>query len=191
MQNNVGIYASQISGHLAAPAFQGDYWALATTTLSGSATSVTFSGIPQNFSHLQIRMITRTDRGATLDAMNLAINSDTGSNYSFHSVYGTGTAAPYAEATSGTTAIKFYRAAGGSAASNIFGTTIIDILDYSNLSKNKTVRYLGGVDQNGSGEIEFGSGCWYNRSVVSSLTFTPFVGTNFVVNSQFALYGVK
>jgi hypothetical protein len=33
----------------------------------------------------------------------------------------------------------------------VFGVAIIDILDYANTSKNKTVRALSGEDENGAG----------------------------------------
>ena len=168
----------------------GAYDALADVTLSTTTASVTFAGIPSGYKHLQLRLIARTNRSATVDPMTLTFNNDTSGVYSFHDVYGDGSATA-AEAASATTGVKFYRAAGGTAAANIFGTSIIDVLDYQNTNKNKTVRYLGGIDANGSGEIFLGSGGWYNTSAVNTITITSFTSNSFVANSQFSLFGVK
>lgn len=186
----LGVIASQISGRLFAPS--GAYDSIATTTVgAGGTSSITFNltGV-SGYTHLQIRGIARTNRAANVDPMALTLNSDTGNNYSWHDMYGDGSG-PYAEPASSFPNIKFYRAAGSTASSNIFGTVVLDILDYQNSNKYKTIRYLGGIDQNGSGEIFFGSGLWMNSAAITSINIAPFVGTSFSQYSQFALYGVK
>jgi hypothetical protein len=122
--------------------------------------------------------------------MTLTINNDTSAIYSFHNFYGDG-GSVVAEAASGSNGVKFYRAAGGTATANIFGATVIDILDYQNTNKNKTVRYLGGIDANGSGEMFVGSGGYFTTSAVNRLDITSFTSNSFVQHSQFALYGIK
>ena len=77
---------------------------------------------------------------------------------------------------------------GGNAA-NIFGTGIIDILDYADTSKYKTVRTLFGYDANGSGYIAFSSNLWQSTSAITSITMTPVNGI--AEYSSFALYGIK
>jgi len=73
--------------------------------------------------------------------------------------------------------------------------TVIDILDYQNTSKNKTIRGLSGQDGNASGtatnwRIQLSSGAWYNSSAVTSITI--FVPTwTLGQYSSFALYGIK
>ena len=76
----LGIWASQISGHLWAP--EGAYDALATVSLSTTTASVTFSGIPSGYKHLQLRLIARTNRSASVDPMTLTFNNDTSGVYS-------------------------------------------------------------------------------------------------------------
>jgi hypothetical protein len=190
----LGIYASQISGHLFAPS--GAYDSIATSTVgAGGSSTISFTSIPSTYTHLQIRMIARTNRASTVDAMNLRFNGvSTGSAYAWHDIIGAGTGGggdPFAEALASQNEIKFYRATAASAASSIFGTVVVDILDYANTNKNKTVRYLGGQDQNGSGEIIFGSGLWNNTSAVNQIDITSFTGNSFVQYSQFALFGIK
>ena len=74
---------------------------------------------------------------------------------------------------------------------NMFGSGVIDILDYANTNKYKTVRTLSGDDKNGSGYVVFGSGLWQNTNAVSTITLTNHGATNFQQYSSFALYGIK
>ena len=191
MQNNVGIYASQISGHLWAP--NGAYDALATITVpSGGVASVTFAGIPQGYKHLQIRSISRSTNtsynGGDGDWIGMRFNGDSGSNYSPHYIQGNG-ANTFANGYT-TSRCVIQRGANANTGANIFGTIVTDVLDYASTSKNKTVRYLGGVDNNGTGQMYFGSNGWYSTSAITSIELVPEIG-NFVQYSQFALYGVK
>jgi hypothetical protein len=67
----------------------------------------------------------------------------------------------------------------------------MDILDYTSANKNKTVRMLSGVDNNGTGSILFTSILWMNSTdAISSIRFTVNTG-NFAEFSKFALYGIK
>ena len=184
----LGIWASQISGHLWAPA--GAYDALATTTLSSSASTVTFAGIPQGYKHLQIRFIGRSTNADTQDNLFINFNNDSGSNYTYHAVYGDGSSANAIAATSQTKAITG-RLSAANSTSGIFGAGVIDILDYANTSKNKTLRNLVGVDTNGAGNVWLFSNLWNNTSAISSISITTASATNFAQYSQFALYGVK
>ena len=67
----------------------------------------------------------------------------------------------------------------------------MDILDYTNTNKNKTVRVLQGFDENGSGVVAFNSFLYStNTNAITSLTLTS-SGTSFAQYSSFALYGIK
>lgn len=181
-----GIYASQISGHLWAPS--GAYDALGTITVpSGGSASVSFVGIPQTYTHLQVRSIIRA--ATANDALRLQFNSDTGSNYSRHYLYGNGTSAIAASASSAAS-IGTGVFANSSSTSGVFTGLIIDILDYTNTSKNTTVRTLSGYDTNGSGYLGLYSGAWFNTAAITSLNMFMDSG-NIDQYSQFALYGIK
>jgi hypothetical protein len=75
---------------------------------------------------------------------------------------------------------------------NSYGASVCDILDYKNTNKYKTIKTVGGYENNdtGGGEASLFSGAWYSTSAIDTITFYPDAG-NFVANSQFALYGVK
>jgi hypothetical protein len=195
MQNNVGIYASQISGKLWAPA--GAYDALATVTVpSGGAASVTFAGIPTGYKHLQVRMSAQTNRGTVgRDAVGLQFNGDTTSSYNSHGIYGDGSGVAV-EANGTDVEITLRNVGTTTTGSQYFGSIIFDVLDYSSTQKYKTVRFIGGVDVNGTvggagGTATFGSGLYMSTNAINSINLMPGSGTTFSANSSFALYGVK
>ena len=184
----LGIMASQISGHLWAPA--GAYDSLATVTVgSTSVASIDFAGIPSGYTHLQRRTLARSNHIAQ-DGFKIQLNETTSSSYSYHYVGGNG-ASPYAGAASSTTFMQGTSFTGADAATNIFGVGVIDILDYTNTSKNKTLRSLGGFDSNGAGVVEMWSGAYYLTPAITSIKLFTFAGVNFQPNSSFALYGVR
>lgn len=165
----------------------GAYDALATVEVpSAGAASVTFSGIPTGYKHLQIRCIARgTSTGTTITT---TANGDTGSNYSRHYIYGDGSTVGAGGSASQTSMTVAY-AASNSNLANTFTANIIDVLDYASTSKYKTFRSLTGLDINGAGGyIQMNSGLWQSTSAITSLTFTL---TNFAQYSQFSLFGVK
>ena len=85
----LGIYASAISGNLAFPSYE----SIATTTVgSGGTASITFGSIPSTYTHLQVRGILQSARATfSRDEYKITINSDTGTNYDSHNIYGSGT----------------------------------------------------------------------------------------------------
>jgi hypothetical protein len=181
----LGIYASQISGHLFAPS--GAYDSIATVNVgSGGTSSITFSSIPSTYTHLQIRAFTGT---ATYwsNAGYLAFNGDTTtSNYNDHAIYGSG--ASVASYYDSTNQGLFYL---GKSTSG-FDAAVIDILDYTNTNKYKVSRSLFGYDVNGAtGYVGLASGLWRNTAAISSITITAGGAGDFAQYSQFALYGIK
>jgi len=189
----LGILASQISGHLYGPS--GAYDSLGSVTVGTAVSSITFTSIPSGYKHLQIRGILRSDKSADTNAdMYLFLNGDTStSNYTRHYLRGNGASATSVGYGTGNNPVAGEAPAASSPA-NVFGTTIIDILDYANTNKNKVVRTLHGDDQNSgtsASNIYLTSSAWLNTSPVTSLTFTLQASTNFVTYSSFALYGVK
>ena len=167
-----------------------DFYQIATTTLGSSQSTVTFSSIPQTYTHLQIRFMSQNDRADTNNGVLLQFNSDSGTNYSWHRFYGNGSTAEGSASTS-TTGIRIERQSAYSSANSIFGASICDILDYADTNKFKTIKNIGGVDANGTGHVALNSGNWRSTSAVTSISLTGFDGGNFKQYSSFQLYGVK
>ena len=186
----LGIYASQISGHLWAPS--GAYDSIATVNVgAGGASTITFSSIPSTYTHLQIRMIQRDNQASVADGARLTFNSDTGSNYAYHILRGDGSTAQAYSGASQTNILLTFDLAGNTAGANVFGAAVIDILDYANTNKYKTVRSLSGRDNNGDGGVALDSGLWQSTSAVNTINIFPQIGSSINEYSQFALYGIK
>lgn len=164
---------------------------IATVTVgSGGASNVEFTSIPGTYTHLQLRVLARDSRANLGTNLNIQFNSDTGTNYTSHSLYGDGVGATaIADGASQTSALAM-RTAGNNSSTSVFGTGIIDILDYTNTNKYKTTRSLSGYDNNGSGNIYLTSGLWLSTNAITSIKLTP-VTTPILQYSSFALYGIK
>jgi hypothetical protein len=161
------------------------YESIATVTVGGGgSSSITFSSIPSTFKHLQIRAIARNSISTT--EAYITLNGATNASYR-HLLYGDGSAAAAFSATNG----YLLESTGTSQSSNVFGVGVIDILDYANTNKNKTIRSLTGYDNNGSGIVGLFSGLWATTSAITSITVTPYPTSNFVQYSHFALYGIR
>ena len=180
----LGIMASQISGHLATP---NNYDSIATTTLSSTAADVTFSSIPATYKHLQIRIMASAVAG-NQDGL-IQFNGDTASNYSYHfwsaSGAGAGAGGNGTSQTSMLMSNNFY-----TTGTSLCGVAVIDIFDYANTNKYKTMRSLAGVDMNGSGTINLLSGNWRNTNAITSIRLFP-AGSTINTYSSYALYGVE
>ncbi len=182
----LGIMASQISGHLFAPS--GAYDSIATYTVSSTDTSITFSSIPSTYTHLQIR----GNVLATNDCVvGVQFNGDTGANYSAHVVRGDGTSASSGAEANGSRMYFGYNYVASGYSASVALAAVVDILDYANTNKYKTMRSLAGIDYNGAGKIHFESGNWRNTSAITSITLTSFSGQTFNTKTTFALYGIK
>ena len=182
----LGIIASSASPF----ALANSYESISTVNVTTSTSSITFSSIPSTYQHLQIRGIARTDRvtAGVGGEVYIRFNSDTGSNYAEHALWGNGSTA----AVRGTASVNLPligRVGTDAYSSGIFGTLVTDVLDYANTNKNKTVRTLSGYDGNGSGEIWLTSTLWANTAAVSTVNISS--NFNFLQYSSFALYGVK
>jgi hypothetical protein len=158
------------------------YESIATVTVgSGGASDITFTSIPSDYAHLQIRL---TSLLSTSADVYLQFNADTGNNYQRHTLYGNGSAAgSYSETGNNRISIIF-------AANTGVGGSITDILDYKDTNKFKIVRALGGNDNNSTGFIALQSGGWRSTSAITSIKLYSGSGTI----SQYthaALYGIK
>jgi hypothetical protein len=172
----------------------GSFDSIATVTVgSGGATTVDFTSIPSNYTHLQIRITARSSTAGTLDGIAWQFNSDTGSNYSNSYQYANGDPTTYTVYGANETKGGQVRIAGDTATSGIFGLGIIDILDYSNTNKFKTAKAFSGDDRNGSGDVWVSANIWSSTNAITSISFFSANGggRKMMQYSSFALYGIK
>lgn len=72
-----------------------------------------------------------------------------------------------------------------------FYVGVVDILDYTSVVKNKTVKGLGGGDNNSAGHVDFTSGTWNNSSTaISSIKLNATTG-NLAEYTNISIYGVN
>ena len=180
----LGVLNAQAAGVAA-----GSYDLLETERLTGTQSSVTFSslGSYSNYQHLQVRMATRDSRAVTANFVEMRFNSDTGTNYVTHKLDGDGSAVS-SSAYTGLTFIRPVVEPGANAGSDIFGASIIDILDPFETTKYTTTRTLGGYEAASPREISLASGLWMNTAALTDIFLRPQSGS-FVSGSRFSLYG--
>jgi hypothetical protein len=183
----LGIMASQISGHLTPPS---SFESIESANGTGSSGTITFTSIAADWTHLQIRCLTRSTRSEANSNIYVGFNTDTTTaNYYGHYLAGDGVD-DAAGAKIGTSTNALIISSAATSTANAYTSAVIDVLDYANASKYKTSRSLSGYDTNGDGRIFFMSGLYMSLSPITSIQITDPLG-NFTTDSTFALYGVK
>lgn len=169
------------------------YFPIASYTVpSGGQASITFAGLPQTYSHLQLRVHTRSTFADTESFLIFRVNGDTGNNYPNHFLKGDGsTVSSTGFSTSQYNYAFLLTYPAASAAASTFGGGVIDILDYKDTNKNKTIRALGGFDRNGAGDARFNSSVWLNTNAITSVTMTDYRTGNFAEHTNISIYGVN
>jgi hypothetical protein len=153
------------------------YEPIATQTLGSAAASVTFSSITSTYTDLKI-IITMTATAGS-PSLYLRYNGDTGTNYSTNSVYGDGTNAGSFRASNEN---KLYIGE----LNTTIGTTIVDVMNYSNTTTNKTCLARNSMAAN----VQAIVGLWRNTSAINEIVVLTSSST-FIVGSTFTLYGIK
>ena len=177
----VGIIAS--SGGAVAG---GAYESIASVTGTGSSDTITFSSIPSGYTSLQLRFNAIGVGGGSL--YRLRFNGDTGTNYAYHYLNGSGASVSAAGAA---TTVSMLIAAGG--ASGTYPTVgVLDFHNYASTTQYKTARMITGCDTNSAtGWVELESGLWMNTAAITSITILQLSSYSFSTTSTFALYGIK
>jgi hypothetical protein len=158
------------------------YTPIANTTGTGSSSSVTFSSIPSTYTDLIL-----IANGAVTSLTGnpcLQFNSDTGNNYSYTNLYGTGSAAgSYRDSNS-----NKIQLVGNTYFSTTLNTNlIIHIQNYSNATTNKTVLCRSNKATDG---VDESVGLWRSTAAINSITFLTANGFLISANSTFTLYGI-
>jgi hypothetical protein len=167
------------------------YELIQSTVLTTGASSVTFSSIPQDFKHLQVRFITKSSTSSSTRVLKLQMNGDTGNNYAAHVLEGGGSSVQSGAFTTGTINGIFASVSTGSAVANAWPAGVMDVLDYASTAKNTTISAFSGF-AGASGEISqvyLRSGFWLNTAAVTSLNFSD--SSNWLAGSRFSLYGIR
>lgn len=159
------------------------YEKIATSTLGSAAAGITFSSIPSTYTDLKIVFVSTHTGGG--DDINLRINSDSSSLYSYTAIMGNGTAA----SSNRETALPFIRLSGSTGGGSPTYPSLIeiDLFSYAG-STNKTILSSWSSDRNGSGFKINMAGLYRSTTAISTLYL--FSNTNYAAGTTATLYGI-
>lgn len=156
---------------------------IGTSTLSSTASVVTFSSIPATYTDLIVVGTASLTGGANSGDTNITFNNDTGgTTYSSTYLRGDGTAISYRRTNYPYVADLLMAFSGN------FRSFHLNILSYANTNVFKT--FIGQTNIGGIGRIDTNVSLWRNTAAINRVDITPYA-TTFVAGSTFSLWGVK
>jgi hypothetical protein len=160
------------------------YEPIATSTLGSAAGSITFSSIPATYTDLRIVWVFQAVSAGSNAGIRL--NSDTGNNYSYIGLTGTGGTAVSQSSTSNNQCYLQPNSAAATSQLQMFQT---DVFSYAG-STNKTLLTAYSGDLNGSGDVSRVVNLWRNTAAITSVTLL-FDAGNMTAGTIATLYGIK
>ena len=154
------------------------YESIATTTASGSASSVTFSSFS---GYTDLVLVVDGSISTAGTAVALRFNSDTGSNYSNTVLYGDGSSALSARASNSDKGLVGYIGTGQ-------GNTIVHIMNYANSTTYKTALGRFNASANFVGARV---ALWRSTSAITSINVLTDSGNNWAAGTVFTIYGIQ
>jgi hypothetical protein len=165
------------------------YEPIATTTLSSSSPSITFSSIPSTYTDLVLIGKAKSLLSGT-DSIGIAVNSLTSAIYNRVYIQGTGSSSLAGEQTSQIRIVSDYIM--GTSGTADFGVYTWNFMNYSNTTTKKTVIYRGNNTQV-SGGFNVNAMIYVvdTTSAINSLTIATMNGPNLDIGTSFTIYGIK
>lgn len=162
------------------------YVALETTTLGSNTQYVEFTSIPQTYTDLIIVCNAKDSGGGTVNTNAQVGNStyDTGSNYSWTWLGGSGTTAASGRGSN----VSSYYTGAISTTSN--SPTILQFMNYANTTTYKTMLSRNSLADASSGQsVSAWVGLWRSTAAINQIRVFP-GGQTFAAGSTFTLYGI-
>jgi len=157
------------------------YEPIASTTLGSSASSVTFSSIPQTYTDLVLITEGIGASGGSYDVdMNVRLNSDTGGNYSFTYFYGNGSTTNANRGTNTSNGII------GGVNDSGRSMSICHFNNYSNTDTYKT--FIARINR--PTLVAAFVNLWRSTSAISTIYLYPDSSKSFAAGFTFTLYGI-
>lgn len=158
------------------------YVAIATTTVSSSTSTITFSSIPGTYTDL--RLVAQAKCSGTRD-LEFRFNGDAGTNYSTTWLFNNSNSLGTAKGNNQT--FGYLDWVGASTDDNY--TATVDIMNYSNTTTYKTVLNRAGRAAVGSDVVV---NMWRSTAAITSisLSFQHVGGATIEAGSIFSLYGI-
>jgi len=158
------------------------YDCIATTTLSTTTASITFTSIPSTYTDL-VLVSNLKSTGSQWVGLCIQVNSDTAGNYSDTYMYGDGSAAGSIRDSSAT-----FANSGALSHSNFHGS-VFQFMNYANTTTYKTWLCRSGIGT--EGWLKASVNLWRSTSAITSIKVYHSGGDNLASGSTAALYGIK
>ena len=161
----------------------------AVTVGAGGAANITFSAIPNTYTDLIIKYSLRSNVSGVNESGGIRFNSDSGANYTYKRLYGTGSAV--GSDSPGSNFSWGGYVAGDTSTASTFGNGEMYIPNYAG-STNKS-NSADGVGENNatSAFMSLHANLWSNTSAITSIVLLPINGTSWNQYSTAYLYGVS
>lgn len=165
------------------------------TLASDISGGVTFSNIPNTYTHLIINFSTKGNRSNTRDDLKITINGSNG-NYSNVRFYGSSGGGVGSDGGTGTTFNYIGFASGATASSTIFGNGDIIFPNYISNTLKNTISNSGVSASTSDGNVyQLGYGSLSAPTsvtqAISSINISSYNGTGLNTGSTLYLYGLK
>jgi hypothetical protein len=157
---------------------------ISTVTAGSSVASISFTGIPQTYTDLLVKLSLRSDRTVDTDSVNMTVNGSSTSMTWLYLLGNNGTA-------SSATAQRFYTDSDYNTAST-FGSADVYIPNYTSANyKSFLVDTVSENNATSGAQTELLAQLWSNTAAITSITFAPQFGSNWKQYSTATLYGIR
>lgn len=168
------------------------YTLIASNILTGSASNVTFSNIPNTYTDLCLKAYARASDASQFASFAVTLNGSS-AGYSWHRMLGNGGNMSAGLGTGQSIVLANYFNSSGST-SNTFGSAEFYFHNYLDSTSNKIFSYFGVQESRSSaalGAMANTTGTWSSTNPINSINLAVSIGSNFVAGSSFYLYGIK
>jgi len=160
------------------------YEPIANATGTGSSGQVTFSSIPGTYTDL---ILVTHYIDVQIDNLGLRFNSDSGSNYSRTSMYGTGSSRSSSKNSNQTYAYTMYKDT-NTTTDPVYATT--QIMNYSSSATYKNLINRTGTKSGSTYNVFLQTLVWRSNNAITQIDIYS-GNANFSTNCKWTLFGVK
>ena len=159
------------------------------TVGAGGASSIDFTSIPATYTDLVVKLSSRVNAGSGGYQTYVRFNSDSGANYPWRNLLGTGSSA-LSQSDTADTGMRITMSVSSGDTANTFSNSELYIPNYAG-SAYKSVSADGVSENNATGATaDLAAGLWNSTSAITSINIFA-SGASFVQYSTAYLYGIK
>jgi hypothetical protein len=163
------------------------YEPINSVVLGTSATSISFTSIPQNYSDLVIISNARIS-GVSGEGVNIQFNSDSSALYSQTRLY-SNQSANVSDRGTGLVQTDVAYLVGNDASANLFSPFTIDIVNYKSTTNFKSF-FSRWYNPQANQHMGVNAGLYRSTTAITSLNLFPSNGKSFVSGTSVYLYGI-